>query len=32
MQQIIDEDMKKNSVKMRAAAQGSIKIINNMER
>ena len=32
MQQIIDEDMKKNSAKMRAAAQESIKIINNMER
>lgn len=32
MQQIIDEDMKQNSAKMRAAAQESIKIINNMER
>lgn len=32
MQQIIDEDMKQNSAKMRAAAQESIKILNNMER
>lgn len=32
MQQIIDEDIKQNSAKMRAAAQESIKIINNMER
>ena len=32
MQQIIDEDMKQNSAKIRAAAQESIKIINNMER
>lgn len=32
MQQIIDEDMKQNSAKMRAVAQESIKIINNMER
>lgn len=32
MQQIIDEDMKQNSAKMRTAAQESIKIINNMER
>ena len=32
MQQIIEEDMKQNSAKMRAAAQESIKIINNMER
>ena len=32
MQQIIDEDIKQNSAKMRAAAQETIKIINNMER
>ena len=32
MQQIIDEDMKQNSAKMQAAAQESIKILNNMER
>ena len=32
MQQIIDEDMKQNSAKMRAAAQESIKIMRNMRR
>lgn len=32
MQQIIDEDMKQNSAKIRAAAQESIKIMRNMRR